>query len=101
MENGPCMYTGQVVHSDHPEIGHWNRFKPAAVGKRGVTAWVEREGIVSVGDTVQLFVPEQRPWLYHHHSSSGIQMSDVTMHMIYMLISGVVFALLVGVYNGL
>ena len=38
------------------------RFKPAAAGLRGVTAWVERPGRVQVGDRVELFVPSQRPW---------------------------------------
>jgi hypothetical protein len=63
MENRPCMYTGQVVHTDYPDVGHWNKFKPAAEGLRGVTAWVEREGSVRLGDQISLFVPDQRPWM--------------------------------------
>ena len=33
---------------------HGNRFKGAAKGKRGVTAWVEREGDIYLGDTLTL-----------------------------------------------
>ena len=37
-------------------------FKAAARGKRGVTAWVEREGPLSLGDELRLFVPNQPSW---------------------------------------
>ncbi|MEM6942014.1 MAG: hypothetical protein AAF509_18060 [Pseudomonadota bacterium] len=33
-----------------------------AEGRRGVTAWVEREGMLRVGDTLRLHVPGQRAW---------------------------------------
>ena len=42
--------------------GHGKRFKAAADGRRGVTARVEREGAVGLGDAVTLFVPDQRGW---------------------------------------
>lgn len=60
MENRPCHLPAKVINADHPGAG--DKFKTAANGKRGVTAWVEREGQIAVGDTVRLHVPEQRPW---------------------------------------
>jgi len=47
------------VHHPHEAKG----FKAAASGRRGVTAWVEREGKLSVGDQLRLHIPDQRPWL--------------------------------------
>ncbi len=60
MENRPCHLPAKVINADHPGAG--NKFKVAAMGKRGVTAWVECEGQVKVGDTVRLHVPDQRAW---------------------------------------
>ncbi|MGJ8621663.1 MAG: MOSC domain-containing protein [Yoonia sp.] len=60
MENRPCHLPAKVINADHPGAG--DKFKAAANGKRGVTAWVEREGQIAVGDTVRLHVPDQRPW---------------------------------------
>lgn len=60
MENRPCHLPAKVINADHPGAG--NKFKAAAKGRRGVTAWVEREGHVKVGDTVRLHVPDQRAW---------------------------------------
>ena len=60
MENRPCHLPAKVINADHPGAG--DKFKAAAKGKRGVTAWVEREGQVQVGDTVRLHVPDQRAW---------------------------------------
>lgn len=60
MENRPCNLPAKVINGEYPGAGAL--FKAAAKGKRGVTAWVEREGQVQVGDTVRLHVPDQRPW---------------------------------------
>ncbi len=60
MENRPCHLPAKVINADHPGAG--NKFKVAAKDKRGVTAWVECEGQVKVGDTVRLHVPDQRAW---------------------------------------
>ncbi|MDX8351497.1 MOSC domain-containing protein [Cognatiyoonia sp. IB215182] len=60
MENRPCHLPAKVINADHPGAG--DRFKAAAKGKRGVTAWVEREGGVKVADSVRLHVPDQRAW---------------------------------------
>ena len=60
MENRPCHLPGPVINEDAPGAGA--RFKGAAKDRRGVTAWVEREGILRVGDTVSVHIPEQRGW---------------------------------------
>jgi len=60
MENHPCHLPAKVINADHPGAG--DRFKAAAKDKRGVTAWVEREGRVHIGDPVTLHVPGQRVW---------------------------------------
>ena len=60
MENRPCHLPAKGINADHPGAG--DRFKAAAKGRRGVTAWVEREGRVRVGDALRLHIPDQRPW---------------------------------------
>lgn len=60
MENLPCQEPAVTIEKARP--GQGKGFKPAAMGKRGVTAWVEREGVLRLGDEVKLFVPAQRPW---------------------------------------
>ncbi len=60
MENRPCVIPGREIESDLP--GHGAAFKPAAEGRRGVTAWVERPGKLNLGDKLKLFVPDQRSW---------------------------------------
>ena len=60
MENRPCHLPAPYIEKDAP--GHGKGFKQAAKGLRGVTAWVEREGDLNVGDTVTLHVPDQRQW---------------------------------------
>ncbi len=58
LENSPCKYPGEVIERHHPGFG--NLFANAAVGRRGVTAWVEREGQINTGDSIQLYIPPQR-----------------------------------------
>ena len=60
VENGPCNYPAREIEKDFP--GHGKGFKAAARGKRGVCAWVEREGSLRVGDRLRLHVPDQRAW---------------------------------------
>ncbi|KJZ18272.1 MOSC domain-containing protein [Loktanella sp. S4079] len=60
MENRPCNLPAKVIEQDFPGAGR--KFKAAAENKRGVTAWVEREGRVQLGDSVRLHVPDQRAW---------------------------------------
>lgn len=60
MENRPCVIPGREIEADQP--GYGASFKPAAKGRRGVTAWVERPGQLLLGDQMSLFVPDQRAW---------------------------------------
>lgn len=57
LENSPCKYPGEIIERFHPGSG--SKFARAAVGLRGVTAWVEREGHIKTGDTIQVFMPPQ------------------------------------------
>lgn len=60
MENRPCALPARPIETAHPGLGA--RFKPAARGRRGVTAWVEAEGPVALGDGLRLFIPDQPRW---------------------------------------
>lgn len=60
MENRPCVLPARVIERERP--GHGTAFKGAAKGRRGVCAWVEREGELRVGDTLVLHVPDQPAW---------------------------------------
>lgn len=62
MENRPCQLPAREIEAAHP--GHGKPFKPAARGKRGVTAWVERPGVLRLGDTLRLHIPDQRAWAH-------------------------------------
>ncbi len=62
MENRPCVLPAKPIEAALP--GKGKAFKPAAVGRRGVTAWVEREGVLRVGDAIRLFVPDQPVWAH-------------------------------------
>lgn len=60
MENHPCVEPAATIEKARP--GHGKAFKAAAKDRRGVTAWVEREGTLRIGDTLTLHVPAQRGW---------------------------------------
>jgi MOSC domain len=62
MENYPCSQMAKVVERHHPGT-QFNVVK-AAMHKRGVTAWVEREGDVTTGDKITIVIPPNR--LYPH-----------------------------------
>lgn len=62
MQNAPCNFPAREIDKDHD--GHGAAFKAAAKGKRGVCSWVEREGQLSIGDTLRLHIPGQRGWLH-------------------------------------
>ena len=62
MENRPCTLPAKEIEAVLPGFG--KKFKPAANDLRGVTAWVEREGILRIGAKVRLHVPDQRAWDY-------------------------------------
>lgn len=60
MLNQPCTLVSRTIERARP--GHGKAFKAAAKGRRGVTAWVEREGDIRIGDTMKLHIPGQRAW---------------------------------------
>lgn len=60
MENRPCGLPGREIEQEHQGFGA--KYKAAATQRRGVTAWVEREGDLSVGETLTLHVPDQPAW---------------------------------------
>jgi hypothetical protein len=62
MENRPCTLPAKPIEAALP--GRGKGFKPAAAGRRGITAWVEREGRVTLGETVRLHVPDQPVWAH-------------------------------------
>jgi len=47
-----------VIRKHHPEQGL--QFVKLAQHKRGLAAWVEREGEVAAGDAITLWLPPQR-----------------------------------------
>ena len=69
LHNRPCTVPARGIEMAHP--GHGARFKPAASGKRGVVAWVEREGWFRPGDEVRLHIPDQRPWAHLAEALGG------------------------------
>ncbi|MFN4202509.1 MAG: MOSC domain-containing protein [Tabrizicola sp.] len=60
MENLPCQEPAVTIEKARP--GQGKGFKRAAEGKRGITAWVEREGVLRPGDALRLHIPAQRAW---------------------------------------
>ena len=60
MLNRPCQLPARSIESVAPGTG--KRFKPAAEARRGVTAWVQREGRIALGDRLRLHIPDQRAW---------------------------------------
>ncbi len=55
VENAPCNYPAREIEIEHPGMG--KGYKAAAKGRRGLTAWVEREGEIRLGETVRLHKP--------------------------------------------
>jgi hypothetical protein len=60
MENLPCQEPAVTIAK--ATGGQGKAFKSAARDRRGVTAWVEREGRLRIGETLRLHVPAQRAW---------------------------------------
>lgn len=58
MENEPCRYPAEIITNHNPQqkVG----FVKAAKHKRGITAWVEREGDVFSKDEITIWIPPQR-----------------------------------------
>jgi len=62
MENRPCTLPAKPIEAALP--GKGRAFKPAAAGRRGITAWVEREGTLRLGGAVRLHIPDQPVWAH-------------------------------------
>lgn len=62
MENLPCQEPAVTIDRALP--GQGKGFRTAAKGKRGVTAWVECEGVLRLGDVLTLHVPAQQAWAH-------------------------------------
>jgi hypothetical protein len=62
MNNRPCTLPARPIENQHPGFG--KRYKTAAKGRRGVTAWVEREGSFSLGEAIRLHIPDQPVWAH-------------------------------------
>ena len=60
MQNAPCKFPGEQIEKRKP--GKGVAFPKVAVGKRGVTLWVENQGSLSVGDQLTLHIPPVCLW---------------------------------------
>jgi len=60
MENEPCAYPAKEIQKVYE--GKGKLFVKNARHRRGVTAWVEKEGTIRTGDTIRVFVPKQPAW---------------------------------------
>jgi len=69
MENRPCNLPARVVEQHLPGSGRG--FKAAAKGRRGVTAWVERPGVLRPGDVLRLHIPDQPAWAHIEAARNG------------------------------
>ena len=69
MNNRPCTLPARPIEGQHPGFG--KRYKTAAKGRRGVTAWVEREGRFALGDTIRLHIPDQPVWAHLDAARAG------------------------------
>lgn len=60
LENAPCHLAAEAIEAHRPGLGM--QFPKHARGKRGVTAWVERPGEVTLGERCRPHIPQQRIW---------------------------------------
>jgi hypothetical protein len=64
-ENMPCTGPGEVIQQYYPDVPKLvQQFPKAALHKRGVVGWVEREGHITEGDTVWLLLPPMITYSY-------------------------------------
>ena len=64
-ENMPCTGPGEIIQQHYPDVPKLlQRFPKAAMHKRGVVGWVEREGYIVEGDTVWLLLPPKVTYSY-------------------------------------
>lgn len=69
MENRPCQLPAKPIEAAHPGFGA--KFRNAAKGRRGITAWVEAEGMLRLGQNVTLHVPDQPVWAHLEAARRG------------------------------
>jgi hypothetical protein len=69
LENRPCQLPARPIEAAHPGFGA--RFRRAAAGRRGITAWVECEGRLSLGEAIRLHVPDQPVWAHLEEARRG------------------------------
>lgn len=69
MENRPCQEPAVTIGKALP--GQGKLFKRAAEGRRGVTAWVEREGVLRIGQAIRLHIPDQPVWAHLETARGG------------------------------
>ncbi|MFV0245839.1 MAG: MOSC domain-containing protein [Qingshengfaniella sp.] len=62
MENRPCTVPVKTINADPATDEAGRLFKAAAKGRRGITAWVEREGQLRLGEKLCLHIPDQPAW---------------------------------------
>lgn len=60
-ENGPCKGPADIIEKHHP--GHGKDFPRLALGKRGVTCWVERTGELNIGEGCAVHIPPVLDWI--------------------------------------
>ena len=63
VENEPCKYPADIIDEHYKGAG--KLFVKSAMQRRGVTAWVEREGMINLRDTVEVHVPKLHHWISH------------------------------------
>lgn len=64
-QNAPCRFAGASIAEHYPDRDPNAvalAFPKKAVGKRGLVGWVEKPGLLSVGQKVTVQVPEQWIW---------------------------------------
>jgi hypothetical protein len=69
MNNRPCTLPARPIETRHEGFG--KAFKPAAKDRRGITAWVEREGVFMLGEAIRLHIPDQRAWSHLAEARRG------------------------------
>ena len=69
LNNRPCTIPSRAIEKALP--GYGKAFKGAAEGRRGIVAWVEREGTFALGDTLRLHIPDQRVWKHLAEARKG------------------------------
>lgn len=62
IENRSCQLPAKPIEARHAGFGA--KYKSAAAGRRGLTAWVEREGMFRLGDAIRLHIPDQPIWAH-------------------------------------